>query len=194
MRERVEPALLKFAAAADSIGIMPWHLSLSALILGLASFCLVAFLENPGWNTMVAVVLYLLSGAMDGLDGALARYQGSASKWGAFYDSLIDRVCEAAFILGLMMGGVVQPLAAYLYAVTSQLISYTRARAEALDVSLGGVGLMERAERMIILSAIVLLWIYAGIQPDIPIYLLILLNVATVVSRVNFVRLSLRRG
>ena len=104
----------------------------------------------------VAIVLLILTGLHDLLDGPVAKAAGTASVRGAFFDSVTDRVADA-----LLMGGVawylisrhdghlaMLPLA--VLGVTA-LVSYERAKAESLGLSAKG-GLMERAERMILLG------------------------------------------
>ncbi len=104
----------------------------------------------------LAVLLLLLTGLHDLLDGPVAKASGTASIRGAFFDSVTDRVSDA-----LMLGGVAWYLVSThpghlvllpfaILAVTS-LISYQRAKAESLGISAKG-GLMERAERMILLG------------------------------------------
>jgi CDP-diacylglycerol--glycerol-3-phosphate 3-phosphatidyltransferase len=104
----------------------------------------------------IAIVLLILTGMHDLLDGPVAKAAGTSSVRGAFFDSVTDRVADA-----LLMGGVswylisqgeghlaVLPLA--ILGVTA-LVSYERAKAESLGISAKG-GLMERAERMILLG------------------------------------------
>jgi CDP-diacylglycerol--glycerol-3-phosphate 3-phosphatidyltransferase len=104
----------------------------------------------------IAIVLLILTGLHDLLDGPVAKAAGTASVRGAFFDSVTDRVADA-----VLMGGVswylvgrheghlaVLPLA--VLGVTA-LVSYERAKAESLGLSAKG-GLMERAERMILLA------------------------------------------
>ena len=104
----------------------------------------------------LAVILLVITGLHDLLDGPVAKAAGTASVRGAFFDSVTDRVADA-----LLMGGVswylvsqheghlaVLPLA--VLGVTA-LVSYERAKAESLGLSAKG-GLMERAERMILLG------------------------------------------
>jgi CDP-diacylglycerol--glycerol-3-phosphate 3-phosphatidyltransferase len=104
----------------------------------------------------LAVVLLILTGLHDLLDGPVAKASGATSVRGAFFDSVTDRVADA-----LILGGVAWYLAsthpghlavlpfAVLGATT--LVSYERAKAESLGISARG-GLMERAERMILLG------------------------------------------
>jgi CDP-diacylglycerol---glycerol-3-phosphate 3-phosphatidyltransferase len=104
----------------------------------------------------IAIVLLILTGLHDLLDGPVAKAAGTSSVRGAFFDSVTDRVADA-----LLMGGVswylisqgkghlaILPLA--ILGVTA-LVSYERAKAESLGISAKG-GLMERAERMILLG------------------------------------------
>ena len=105
--------------------------------------------------------LLLLSGILDILDGQVARQGGKTTTFGAFYDSTLDRVGEGAVFSGLIfyfLTGpipseyVVPAIAAGLVAlVASLLVSYTRARAEALGVECK-VGIAARAERILLLS------------------------------------------
>src|SRR5216117_4437755 len=107
-------------------------------------------------------VLLLSSGIFDLLDGQVARQGGKITTFGAFYDSTLDRVGEGAVFSGLIFYFVTGPLPAALKGgaiaaglvalVSSLLVSYTRARAEALGVECK-VGIAARAERILLLGA-----------------------------------------
>jgi CDP-diacylglycerol--glycerol-3-phosphate 3-phosphatidyltransferase len=102
--------------------------------------------------------LLLLSGVMDMLDGRVARGGDAVSKFGAFYDSTLDRVGEAAVFTGIAVyfvtGGVGESLRipALLCALTALaaglIVSYARARAEGLELECK-VGIAQRAERIL---------------------------------------------
>lgn len=102
-------------------------------------------------------VLVLLTSAFDMLDGALARATGRKSAFGAFFDSTVDRYTEALILLGVLiyydrMPGTHWEMAfVYLGIVGSLMVSYTRARAEALGFD-GKSGILARPERIILLS------------------------------------------
>src|SRR5947209_1948596 len=106
-------------------------------------------------------LLLLISGIFDLLDGQVARQGGKITTFGAFYDSTLDRVGEGAVFAGLIFYFLTGPLpadmkpraiAAGLVAlVASLLVSYTRARAEALGV-VNKVGIAPRAERILLLG------------------------------------------
>jgi phosphatidylinositol phosphate synthase len=110
----------------------------------------------------LAGLLLLVSGLFDILDGQVARVGSSGSTFGAFYDSTLDRVGEAALFGGIalhfMRNGLppAQATLGVMLAITalaaSLLVSYTRARAEGLGLECK-VGIAARAERFLLLGA-----------------------------------------
>jgi CDP-diacylglycerol--glycerol-3-phosphate 3-phosphatidyltransferase len=113
-------------------------------------------------NIRFGGALILASGLLDLLDGQVARLSGTSTKFGAFYDSTLDRIGEAAVFTGVALwfvqGGVPAarlPLAVAMCMTglaSSMLVSYTRARAEALGLE-AKVGIAQRAERILLLGA-----------------------------------------
>ncbi|MEP6591499.1 MAG: CDP-alcohol phosphatidyltransferase family protein [Gemmatimonadota bacterium] len=102
-------------------------------------------------------VLLLVSGMVDTLDGQVARASKQATKFGAFYDSTLDRVGDGATFIGIAAYLVEAPevrwrefavIACMLGILSTSLVSYMRARAEGLGLS-GKVGMVQRAERII---------------------------------------------
>jgi len=106
-------------------------------------------------------LLLLLSGIFDLLDGQVARQGGKITTFGAFFDSTLDRIGEGAVFSGLIFYFLSGPLPSILKTravvaglvalVASFLVSYTRARAEALGVE-NRVGIAARAERILLLG------------------------------------------
>jgi len=106
-------------------------------------------------------VWVLAAGVFDMFDGAVARVQQQSSLFGAFLDSTLDRYAEGALFLGVIIHalhvgspGNVQTATiavAYVAAILSLVVSYTRARAQGLGME-AKVGVMERPERVILLS------------------------------------------
>jgi CDP-diacylglycerol--glycerol-3-phosphate 3-phosphatidyltransferase len=150
-------------------------------------------------------VLLLLSGILDILDGQVARQGGKMTTFGAFYDSTLDRVGEGAVFTGLIFYFLTLPVelrsraiaAALVALVASLLVSYTRARAEALGVECK-VGIASRAERILLLGlpatvfgagpwrpGVLLVWIVA---------VLALVSAITVIQRVVHVARVARGG
>jgi CDP-diacylglycerol--glycerol-3-phosphate 3-phosphatidyltransferase len=140
-------------------------------VLGTLISVLAAAALAFGWF-IVGGVLVLLGGAFDLVDGVVARHHQMSTRFGAFLDSTLDRLADMALLLGIAMyyalagePGLVL-LAGYTL-VASVLVSYAQARAE-LVVPGFRVGLLERAERVIILALgallglmVVALWIIA---------------------------------
>jgi len=111
----------------------------------------------------------LLSGILDLLDGKVARRGGMESRFGAFYDSTMDRVGDAALFMGIGIHFVITPgqrwpilglMLCFGNLMTSFLVSYARARAEGLGIS-ATVGIAQRAERIVLIGVPVLVW-HAG--------------------------------
>lgn len=132
-------------------GITPNMVTVVGLLLsGLTALVL------AGGHFVAGGLLVLFSGAFDMLDGGLARARGGGSKFGAFFDSTLDRLSEGVIYLGLLYWFTVtqRPLSAvliYLVVLGSLLISYSRARAEGLGLECK-VGLLARPERVILLG------------------------------------------
>lgn len=103
--------------------------------------------------------LYVSAGALDFLDGRVARVTNRTSLGGAALDSIVDRYCEAAVIVGLAWYyRHTWVLFACLLALTgSMLVPYVRARGEALGAKMKDVGFMQRPERIVVLGATVAL-------------------------------------
>ncbi len=140
-------------------------------------------------------ILFWAGSMLDILDGALARQSGKGTPFGAFIDSTTDRLGEAAMLtaIGLVFSrdGNEIALAATFTAMTgSFLVSYTRARAEALSLK-GDVGIGSRAERVIVIVSGLFLapW---GVLPW-AVYLLNVTAWITVVQRIVHVRRQLKQ-
>lgn len=110
-------------------------------------------------HLVLAATCVLLSGSLDLLDGAVARTNGSASRWGALLDSTLDRVGDAAPLAGVVVYYSATSWAAaapLLAIVASFTISYVRARAEGLGLKLPSL-FMRRAERVLLVACSLLL-------------------------------------
>jgi CDP-diacylglycerol--glycerol-3-phosphate 3-phosphatidyltransferase len=127
---------------------------LTVLGLGLSAASAVAFaLDLQRW----AGGLLALAGACDILDGALARVSGQVSPFGAFLDSVLDRYSDMLVLAGIAflfvrVGRPSEGVAAMAALIGTVMVSYTRARAEALGIECR-VGFMERGERLLALIA-----------------------------------------
>lgn len=150
-RTSFEKGLKPVGANLRKVGVKADHLTAFGVLMSAASAVAIANGALRG-----GLLLLALTAIPDVLDGAVAKASGTASARGAFFDSTMDRVADA-----LLLGGV----AWYLQSTepghisllpmailgVSLLVSYERAKAEALGFDARG-GLMERAERLLLLA------------------------------------------
>ena len=142
------------------LGLSPNAITFLGLLLAVAS----AALLSVGCLAGGGVVL-LVAGLFDLLDGAVARATGRATAFGALLDSVADRLSEAAVLLGLLIFYLDESSAfnavftsdlglvlVYIALAGSVMVSYVRARAEALGVD-SRVGVMTRPQRVVMLAA-----------------------------------------
>jgi len=184
-REHSNRLTTPLASALAETGVAPNSLTLLGLLLSF--FAAAAFAVKA---PLLAFFALLLAGMADALDGALARALERTTKFGGFLDSTIDRYSDAVILAGVGMYMEVH-LSLVLFALSgSLLVSYSRARAE-LAISKCDVGLAERAERMIILSAAAFLtsleiadfnFLYIAVA------LVAVLTHVTLLQRINYTR------
>jgi len=162
LRQIIEPLTAKIGAAAAKTHIPPSGWTALSLVAALVSSY---FYAARGVSTTIfAGVMLLLAGFFDVVDGAVARATNRVSKVGAFLDSSLDRLTEVVIFTGIMLGGYAPTYLVLLALSFSLLVSYSRARGESLGVRVFGVGIGERAERIIVLAALTLVgFVYLGI-------------------------------
>lgn len=176
--------------------LTPDMLTLAGVSLCLAGAVVVAAFEqdNAKLAFWLGGALFVVGSIADILDGALARAASKGTVFGAFLDSTFDRLGEAAMLaaIGLVFmrdGNEIALLATFAAVIGSFLVSYTRAKAEALGLR-GDVGFGSRVERVVLIS------VGLGLAPwgllQWPIYLLAAMAWITVVQRMLFVRRQLR--
>ena len=155
-RDRVRGFATPVATALGRLGLTPNALT----IIGFLGTCIAAWAAaSQLW--LLAGVLVLVFGIFDLFDGTLARATGKATKLGAFLDSTFDRAGEAIVYVGIAIGLVGTGIAGTeLFAPAAMaaafLVSYTRAKSEALGFTSGtgmaAVGLMPREVRIVVLT------------------------------------------
>jgi CDP-diacylglycerol--glycerol-3-phosphate 3-phosphatidyltransferase len=150
-KANIEKGLRPIGLNLRKTGITADHLTTLGVVMAAAASVAIAV-----GQLRVGLLLLVLTGLPDALDGAVAKASGSASPRGAFFDSVADRVSDS-----LLLGGVAWYLASthpghlsmlpMAVLALSLLISYQRAKADALGFDARG-GIMERAERVILLG------------------------------------------
>ena len=182
LRDKVSVILNRLAGTLASLGVKPNHITLLSMVFSLTALYY-AYLSEP----IMYTAMLALSGLMDMLDGAVARASGKVTRLGGIMDSTIDRISDAAAIVGLyyLVLGFETTI---LLLITSYMISYVRARAEAEGIRLEGIGLIERAERLIFImvSASLLASGYAY-AARLTIYLLVFLSLVSLAQRIIYI-------
>jgi CDP-diacylglycerol--glycerol-3-phosphate 3-phosphatidyltransferase len=176
--------------------LTPNAISMTGLVLNLAAAALI--LER---HFVLAAIAFIVGSIMDTLDGRYSRMSGKGSLFGAFLDSTLDRIEEGIVIAAIAWhladsGEDVAAAACVLAVLGSLMVSYTRARAEALGVECK-VGIATRPVRVVILSAGILfaegeLIADVNLLPA-SIYVLAALTALTTVQRVWHVRGELKQ-
>jgi CDP-diacylglycerol--glycerol-3-phosphate 3-phosphatidyltransferase len=178
--------------------VTPNVLTAVGVTLSIAGAVLVYFEYVTEWLFLLGGFVFLVGSLLDIVDGALARSRALGTPFGAFLDSTVDRVGEACMLGAIALvfmraGNEVAVGLAFAALAGSFLVSYTRARAEALGLS-GKVGIGTRAERVAVITT------GLGLEALLPFSVLpwaIALLAATawftVVQRILFVRAQLHR-
>ena len=147
----VQPLVLRMGDLDPSV--LTW----TSLVISVVAFYLlaVAGMDNDGAMMILgAVVLVLIAGLFDALDGALARHQGTDGPYGDFLDHTIDRVVDVGLIIaiGYNAAFVIDPLAGWAAALLTLLGSYMGTQAQ--SVGLGRLyGGFSRADRLVVTLA-----------------------------------------
>ncbi|HEX7508512.1 MAG TPA: CDP-alcohol phosphatidyltransferase family protein [Polyangia bacterium] len=150
--------LSPFLSLAKRSGLTPNQFTLASLVASIPTGVAIA-----SGHFALAAVLLIIGNTLDVVDGHLARSKGLASKAGAFLDSTVDRVCDGMILGGFAVyyAGTPTMFAALTALIMSFATSYARARGEALGIS-GSGGLLQRADRLVILALALALSPYLG--------------------------------
>ncbi|MEU8775752.1 phosphatidylinositol phosphate synthase [Streptomyces sp. NPDC048606] len=144
--------LTPFAAFLLRRGVSPDAVTLIGTA-GVVAGALVFFPRGEFFWGTITITLFVFS---DLVDGNMARQAGTSSRWGAFLDSTLDRVADAAIFGGLALwyagsGNDNALCAVAIFCLASgQVVSYTKARGESIGLPVAVNGLIERAERLVI--------------------------------------------
>ena len=146
-RSLLSPIVDAIARVFVKLGLSPNGLTVVGVLLAAVAAGLISQGMLAAGGAMV-----LIAGVFDMFDGAVARMTDRATKFGAFFDSVMDRVSEAIVLLGLLWfyiedGEQLGVVLVYVAIVGSTMVSYARARAEGLGIECKG-GLMQRPERV----------------------------------------------
>jgi len=152
LRDTLKPALEKMGRGFAATGLSPnfW----TSVGLGFALLSAVVYGLGIEFGLIIGGVLLLVSGFFDMVDGQVARVTGKTSKKGSYLDSMFDKIAEVAIFLGILVGGYAEPYLVFLAITLSLLVSYARAKSDIINVKLQGIGIGERAERLLVIAII----------------------------------------
>ena len=152
LRDTLKPALEKMGRVFASTGLSPnfW----TVVGLGFALLSAIVYGMGIEFGLIIGGVLLLVSGFFDMVDGQVARVTGKTSKVGSYLDSMFDKIAETAIFLGILVGGYAEPYLVLLAITLSLLVSYARAKSDSLNIKLQGIGIGERAERLLVIAII----------------------------------------
>lgn len=166
----------------NRLGIRPNMITTTGLVGNIIAGVLIAS-GRLFWGGIIAMVM----GPLDALDGTMARLRNESSRYGAFVDSVTDRYSEFVIYAGLLVFFIItgteqDALLVFFASMGSILVSYVRAKAEALNYS-AKVGLFTRAERYLVLIPGIILG-----YPRISLWILAVLSNLTAIQRFWYVR------
>jgi archaetidylinositol phosphate synthase len=169
IRDLLNPTLEKVGTVFASTGVSAngWTcLSLCALTLAGIVYATRPFTAGFSWFYLPVIgsILLLIGGFFDIVDGSVARKTKQLSPRGSFLDSTGDRISESVIFIGIVVGNLAEPIWCMVALSLSLLVSYVRAKAESLGIDLAGLGVGERAERLLILAIVSLLPIANAMQ------------------------------
>ena len=152
LRESLRPALEKMGKGFAATGLSPNFWTVVGLVIALASA--VVYGMGMEFGLIIGGILLLVSGFFDMVDGQVARVTGKTSKKGEYLDSMFDKISEVAIFLGILVGGYAEPYLVLLAITLSLLVSYARAKSDLINIKLQGIGIGERAERLLVIAVI----------------------------------------
>jgi archaetidylinositol phosphate synthase len=156
-KQRAQLQLTSVAESLHNLGLTPNHVSILGIVLAVLSAITYWQWKLDSILLILAPLLMLASGLLDALDGALARQYGEATKFGGFFDSLLDRYADSIILCGIILGELTEVSWGLAALIGSLLVSYARSRAEAAGIKMESVGLFERAERIVLLAVVSLI-------------------------------------
>jgi archaetidylinositol phosphate synthase len=153
-RDSLRPHLEKMGNMFASTGLSPNFWTSVGLGFAFLSAIIYGLNLQIQYSAIIGGVLLLVSGFFDVVDGQVARVIKKVSKKGGFLDSVFDKIAEVAILLGILIGSFAESYLVFLAITLSLLVSYTRSRAESLGITLQGIGIGERAERLLVIAII----------------------------------------
>jgi archaetidylinositol phosphate synthase len=178
LRDSLKPALEKVGKTFAATGLSPNVFTAIGLLCAFLSSIIYGL--GYEYSLIIGGVILLVSGFFDIVDGQVARYANKISKRGGFLDSIFDKIAEVSIFFGILIGNYTEPYLVFLAITLSLLVSYTRARADSSGIKMQGIGIGERAERLLVIAIIGIV----GFM-EIAIVIVIIIASVTLVQRIS---------
>jgi archaetidylinositol phosphate synthase len=184
IKQQVQRALASEAKIAHRLGLTPNIVSVIGFVISVLAAAAYAYATTtqPLW-LLLGVFLLMASGFCDALDGIIARTYQQASTFGAFFDSVLDRFADGLVLSGVILSGLCNIYVGLAALISSFMVSYCRARAEAVGIKMESIGIAERPERILILAAFSIIAIFWMPALNIGIGIIAILATVTVLQR-----------
>jgi len=184
LRDSLKPTLEKIGKIFASTGLSPNVFT--AIGLGFAFASSIVYGINVEYSLIFGGIILLISGFFDIVDGQVARFTKKITKTGGFIDSIFDKIAEVAIFFGILIGNYADPYLVIIAITLSLLVSYMRAKADSMSIKLQGVGIGERAERLLVIAII-------GIIGFMEIALIIVIIIAAITLGQRIIAISKNR-
>ncbi|MFQ5496717.1 MAG: CDP-alcohol phosphatidyltransferase family protein [Nitrosopumilus sp.] len=186
-RDSLKPVLEKIGKVFASTGLSPNFWTSVGLVIALLSA--VVYGLGMEYGLIVGGVLLLVSGFFDMVDGQVARVTGKTSKKGSYIDSMFDKIAEVAIFLGILIGGYAEPYVVLLAITLSLLVSYARAKSDIINIKLQGIGIGERAERLLVIAIVGIV----GFM-DVAVLIVVIIAGITLIQRMVFTAKNIKEN
>ena len=186
LRESLKPYLQSIGKVFASTGISPNVWTVIGLIFAFVSSLIYGLKFE--YSLILGGAILLISGFFDIVDGQVARYTNKITKSGGFLDSIFDKIAEVSIFFGILIGGYAEPYLVFLAVTLSLLVSYTRAIADKLAIKLQGIGIGERAERLLVIAIVGMI----GFM-EIAIIIVIIIAAITLIQRLTVLSKNVKK-
>ena len=186
LRESLKPYLQCIGKVFASTGISPNVWTVIGLIFAFVSSLIYGLKFE--YSLILGGAILLISGFFDIVDGQVARYTNKITKSGGFLDSVFDKIAEVSIFFGILIGGYAEPYLVFLAVTLSLLVSYTRAIADTLTIKLQGIGIGERAERLLVIAIVGMI----GFM-EIAIIIVIIIAAITLIQRLTVLSKNVKK-
>ena len=178
LRDSLKPVLQGVGKTFAATGLSPNVFT----VIGLVFAFIASLVYGLGFEYALVIggIILLISGFFDIVDGQVARYANKISKKGGFLDSIFDKIAEVAIFFGILVGNYAEPYLVFLAITLSLLVSYTRALADSAGIKMQGIGIGERAERLLVIAIVGII----GFM-EIAIIIVIIIAAITLIQRVT---------